>query len=316
MIPVIIIEGPTASGKTALAMQLAKLFKTEIISADSRQVYKYLDIGTAKPTNEELCDVKHHLISIINPDETFNAGMFCDNAMDIIKELSSKGKIPIVCGGTGLYIKALLEGLFECVITDKSTRLQLETEYNDKGLSSLYEELKSVDPESALSISYNDKQRIQRALEVYRVTGTTLSQHWRSQGRKSELKPFRILLFEERAVLYNRIDNRIVNMLDAGLLTEIENIMTMGYSWSSPGLNSVGYKEYVSYFEDNTLLHECTSKAQQHSRNYAKRQVTWYNKCTFNLTERYPAISICIVGDRIKSYFDSKMPEGLNENSR
>lgn len=312
MIPVIVIEGPTASGKSAFAIQLAKQFDTEIISADSRQIYRFLDIGTAKPTNDELAQVRHHLISIINPDECFNAGLFRDKAINIINALRDKGKIPIICGGTGLYVKALLDGLFQCDANDISIRNQLEKEYLDKGLGFLYDELNNIDPEVSKSISCNDKQRIMRALEVYRITGIPLSLHWKNQDKKNELTPFRILLDEERDILYKRIDQRISDMLEAGLLMEIASLFERGYTWFDPGLNSVGYKEFKAYFENSSTMDDCILKAQQHSRNYAKRQITWYNKCSFNLTERHTTINMCIVGDVIKSYFDIKLFEEIN----
>jgi len=306
MIPVITIEGPTASGKTALALALAQVLNTEIISADSRQVYKYLDIGTAKPSKDELALIQHHLISIIEPNESFNAGLFRNKAMTIIKRLNQLGKIPIICGGTGLYIKALLEGLFLAEFEHGDMREQLAAEFFEKGLPILYSELTKVDPAYAQTLSCNDKQRILRALEVYRATGIPISEHYLQQGKNNELIPFRILLEEDRAVLYARIDQRVLSMLERGLLKEIETLLEQGLLWSMPGMNSVGYKEFKPYFTKVLSREDCLDKVQQHTRNYAKRQFTWYKKCTFNLADRYSSIRISSVEDKIMSFFEKK----------
>lgn len=304
MIPIIIIEGATATGKSVLALQLSQKFNTEIISADSRQVYKYLDIGTAKPTKDELKAVKHHLIDVINPDESYNAGLFRQESMLVINSLVKDNKIPIVCGGTGLYVKVLLEGLFQDDIQDKEIRKELENEYNTKGLAVLYEELTQIDSLSANKLSSNDKHRILRALEVYRSTGIPISEHWSNQSRVNFFNPFRILLNEDRATLYNRIDQRIIDMVKKGLIEEIKSLLESGFSLDNPGFNSVGYKEYKPYIENDIDLDKCVEMAQKHTRNYAKRQITWYRKCTFNLAESYSSINIRSVGELINSYFN------------
>lgn len=303
MIPVIIIEGPTASGKTDLALKLAEAYHTEIISADSRQVYKHLNIGTAKPDVNELGRVKHHLIDVITPDQSFNAGEFRKHALHIIRELHAKGQIPIVCGGTGLYIKALLEGLFIADIDTAIIRQQLEAELLCNGLGSLYSELREIDGAAAERISENDKQRILRALEVYRATGLTISEHWKKQERQQELHPFRILLQDDRKLLYNRIDKRILTMIEAGLINEINEIIALGYDWTDPGFNSVGYKEFRDYFAGEAELEDCIEAAQQHTRNYAKRQITWYRKCSFHLAETHSSIIIDNVREKIDTQF-------------
>jgi len=300
MIPLIIIEGATASGKTSLALELAQKFQTEIISADSRQVYKLLNIGTAKPSKDELTLVRHHLIDIINPDESFNAGLFRKKAITIINRLHTQGKIPIICGGTGLYIKALLEGLFTSDVHDKEIRVSLEAENQEKGLSVLHDRLSEIDPETAMKVSSNDKQRIYRALEVYLATGIPLSEHWKKQKREEEFKTYRILLREEREVLYKRIDARILSMIKMGLIDEIQSILDRGYSWQDPGFNSVGCKEFRPFIETGKDLDKCIELAQQHTRNYAKRQSTWYRKCNFNLAEAVSSISINSVEAEIK----------------
>ncbi|HQI53114.1 MAG TPA: tRNA (adenosine(37)-N6)-dimethylallyltransferase MiaA [Candidatus Cloacimonas acidaminovorans] len=283
MIPVITIEGATASGKSALAIALAEALNTEIISADSRQVYRYLDIGTAKVTKEEQKRVKHHLIDIINPDETYNAGAFVKDASLIIEKLHSEGKIPVICGGTGLYIKALLKGLFFLPPLPQEIRQNLKQRLKEEGLAALYAELKSLDPLFADKISENDTQRILRGLEVAIGTGIPLSEHWQKQKSSCKYNAFRILIDIPRPELYQRINQRIEKMLAQGLLAEIENLFALGYDENSPGLNCLGYKEFLPYFKKEAGLEECILLAAQHQRNYAKRQVTWYRKGNFDL---------------------------------
>ena len=283
MIPVITIEGATAFGKSALAIVLAEALNTEIISTDSRQVYRYLDIGTAKVTKEEQKRVKHHLIDIINPDETYNAGAFVKDASIIIEKLHSEGKIPVICGGTGLYIKALLKGLFSLPPLPQEIRQNLKQRLKEEGLAALYAELKSLDPLFAEKISENDTQRILRGLEVAIGTGIPLSEHWQKQKSSCKYNAFRILIDIPRPELYQRINQRIEKMLAQGLLAEIENLFALGYDENSPGLNCLGYKEFLPYFKKEVGLEECILLAAQHQRNYAKRQVTWYRKGNFDL---------------------------------
>ncbi len=308
MIPLIIIEGATASGKSEFALQLALHFGTEIISADSRQVYKLLDIGTAKPSSAALNAVKHHLIGIIDPDESFNAGRFVRAASEIIKGLNKKGMIPIVCGGTGLYVKALVEGIFPDNGHNQEIRTELEHQYSAHGLGFLYSELKKTDPESAARISSNDKQRIIRALEVIQKSGTTLSEHWKKQNRSSDFLAYRILLVEDRSKLYAKIDDRVQKMLAAGLLDEIRSILDKGYNWLDPGLKSVGYKEFRPLIDNESTMDFCISKACQHTRNYAKRQVTWYRKYKYHLAGSPSSINIDYVRNAVMRYFGSIFP--------
>lgn len=284
MIPLITIEGPTASGKSALAIALAERLCTEIISADSRQIYKYLSIGTAKPKPEELLLVKHHLVDFLDPSESFNAGAFASEATAIIERLYKKQMIPIICGGTGLYVKALLDGLCELPPIPHMIRKELEQELDKKGLAALYSALEKIDPELHLKISSNDRQRILRALEVYRFTGKSLSSHWSEQRPKNIFKTFRILCHLPRSLLYEKINLRLELMLQEGLIDEISDVMTLGFDNACPGLNSLGYKEFLPYLNGSMTLERCLHLAQQHSRNYAKRQITWYRKQDFDLT--------------------------------
>lgn len=299
MIPLLIIEGATASGKSSLALVLAEALQTEIISADSRQVYRLLDIGTAKVSQAELARVPHHLIDIIDPDQTFNAGLFVKAAENVIDRLSEQNKLSIVCGGTGLYIKALLEGIFEHGQLDPEIRDELRSRLRDEGAGELYLQLEKVDPLFASKISPSDSQRILRGLEIYLATGKTLSQHWSEQKRGSKYHTFRILIDLPRTELYARIDRRVRQMLDSGLIEEIRKVLGLGYSGSSPGLKTLGYKEFMPYLEGQDSLEECGSLTAQHTRNYAKRQVTWYRKCDFDLTITSPGISISSVIDRV-----------------
>lgn len=286
MIPLITVEGPTASGKTAFAIALAQTLDTQIISADSRQVYKHLDLGTAKPSLAERNLVKHHLIDIIDPVETYNAGRFCADAESVIARLQAEGRVPLVCGGTGLYVLSLLNGLFQLPEISSGIRHSLAQELEQKGLSALYERLKACDPLFAARISANDRQRVLRGLEVYQATGKTLSWHWERQQREKRFHAFRILLDPPRELLYQRINRRMKQMVSTGLVEEIQSLLKEGYKSSAPGLNSLGYKEFVPHLENSVPLTECLNLAAQHTRNYAKRQCTWYRKHKFDLTLR------------------------------
>jgi len=310
LIPIIVVEGATATGKTSFAINLAKLFDTEIISADSRQVYKYLNIGTAKPSKEELSFVRHHMIGIIAPNAAFNAGLFTKKVHTIINKLSTQGKIPIVCGGTGLYVKALLDGLFISDIQNDEIRKSLTEKLHIQGLSAMYEELRKVDEVTAAKLSCNDKQRILRALEVYYTTDIPISEHWCKQVNADRYAPFRILLETDREMLYDAINKRIHSMLSFGLFSEIKAVLQKGYSWSDPGFNSVGYKEFRHFIETGSDLEGCISLAQQHTRNYAKRQITWYRKCNFNLACNIESININSVEKVIRLHFKNLSTRG------
>ncbi len=292
MIPLVTIEGPTASGKTSLALKLAAELGSGIISADSRQVYRFMDIGTAKPGQEELQEIPHHLIDIIDPDESYNAGRFCADAGAIIRGL--KGRLPIVCGGTGLYVSALLNGIFPQMEIPARIRRELKERIKSEGVEVLHEELKSVDPAFAAKISKRDRQRICRGLEVWQATGIPISEHWQKQAPRQDYSAFRILIDPPRDILYERINKRTLDMLDRGLIAEIQKLFELGYDEASPGLNSLGYKEFVPHLKEGRPLGECALLAAQHTRNYAKRQRTWYRKHKFDLTL---ASNECIISD-------------------
>lgn len=281
---IITIEGPTGSGKSALALQLAEELSGEIVNCDSRQIYRYLNIGTAKPTKEELSLVPHHLIDIINPDQFYNAGLFIRDASAAIDDIKARGKMPIICGGTGLYVRSLLEGLFSHPPIPQEIRASLKLRMEKEGIGSLYEELKEIDPAFAAKVSSNDPQRILRGLEVYHASGKTISVHWQEQDKESAYEAYRILINPPREILYERINKRLSEMVEEGLIGEIAGVLKRGYSWEDPGLSSLGYREFRPYFEEEESLEGCALIAAQHHRNYAKRQCTWYRKIRFDLT--------------------------------
>lgn len=285
MIPVIVLQGSTAVGKSSVAMEIANNFQAEIISADSRQVYKFMDIGTAKPFQQEQQNIKHHLIDIITPDQVYSAGDFEKDAAKIITELYSNEKIPIIVGGTGFYVKALMEGIFHSPDVPNEIRERLKKLAEEKGGEYLHQKLQKVDPESAIRANPNDLNRIIRALEVYEFTGKSITQLW--QENPAEKKNFRflnILLTDDRKKIYTRINQRVAEMMIAGLLDEVKNLLKMGFTKASPGLNTVGYKELIPHLENDVSLDVCINEIKQHTRNYAKRQMTWYRKIVFDLT--------------------------------
>ena len=303
MIPLIVIEGPTASGKTALAIELARRLDTEIISADSRQVYRHMDIGTAKPSSSELEAVPHHLISIIEPSQSYNVGLFCEDAGKVVERLHSQGRIPLVCGGTGMYVAGLLKGIFPQPEIPAQIRHNIRQRMAAEGPERMYGELREADPEFAGKISPNDRQRIQRGLEIWAATGISISEHWRRQEREQIYVAYRILLDPPRKELYARINRRMEQMLAAGLADEIKRLLELGYDEHSPGLSSLGYREFLPWLRNKVSLQDCTALAAQHSRNYAKRQYTWYRKHKFDLTLGSSEINISSVTELISRRF-------------
>lgn len=282
-IPIITIEGPTAVGKSTLALDLAEAMNSEIISADSRQVYRFLNIGTAKPTPAETARIPHHLIDIVNPDQQYTAGQFCRDAAAHISRLDARGIIPIVAGGTGFYIKSLLEGLASIPPIAPEIREELRNVARLQGEEALRKRLLEADPASARRINSGDIQKMLRALEVYESTGKTITQHWQEQKDSPPYAPFKILFTADRAELYSRINARMDAMIEMGLLKEIDNLLQQ-YQMDDPGMITVGYREFYPYFRGEKPLASCLEMAKQNSRNYAKRQLTWYRKQFFDLT--------------------------------
>jgi tRNA dimethylallyltransferase len=272
---VIILLGSTAVGKTGVSILLAKALKTEIISADSMQIYRHMDIGTAKPSRSELHEIKHHLIDILSPDRPFSAGLFKEMAVKIIDLLHSLVKVPLIVGGTGLYIRTLTQGLFEGPDADWSLRQELEQEEEAEGKGHLYERLKKIDPEAAEKIEPNDLRRTIRALEV------CLKDSSISEKRKisTEPEPYRFIkigLTRNRDELYRIIDDRVDGMMKEGLLQETEALLKMN-PHRTP-LQALGYKEMVRYLDKEIGLDEAVKLLKQRTRNYAKRQMTWFRK--------------------------------------
>jgi tRNA dimethylallyltransferase len=274
---VVIILGPTGVGKSEVAMEVALQFRGEIVSADSLQIYRHLDVGTGKPAPEQRRKVRHHLIDVIDPDEEFNVAMFRKMALTAIQEIYSRGNPAIVCGGTGLYIKALSHGLFVGPGKDAEIRNGLEEEAKVKGLGYLYERLKEIDPEATSWIHPNDRQRIIRALEVFALTGKRLSQ-WQGDHRFGE-SPFEILrigLNRDREELYELINRRCEEMVASGLVEEVGWLTDKGYGADLNPMQSVGYYQIGLYLRGEMSLEESLSLMKQDTRRLAKRQLTWF----------------------------------------
>lgn len=276
--PVVAVVGPTATGKTALGVVLAQHFSGEVISCDSMQIYKGLDVGTAKVTPEETCGIPHHGVDILTPDKPFSVADFTAMAGRLEREISARGALPILVGGTGLYVQSFLNGVrFTEEKTPAGLREQLAAELAEKGGTAMYEELRQVDPEAAAAIHPNNQVRVLRALEHYRATGKKLSEQ-KAESLPPE-KPYRSLIlgldFPDRAALYRRIDLRVDKMLEAGILPEAELVWQNRETYRTAA-QAIGYKEFFPYFEGAASLEACTDKLKQASRNYAKRQLTWF----------------------------------------
>lgn len=277
---VVVIVGPTASGKTALSIELAKRINGEIISSDSMQIYKDMDIGTAKVTKEEAQGIKHYLIDIISPEERYTVSDFKKDAEAAIKEILEKGKVPIVVGGTGLYVDSLIYGIeYQEMNFDESYRDELmKIAETEEGLIKLWDEANSIDPQAMLKISKNDKKRIIRVLEIYKATGKTKTEQEilsRQKGVEYDYKVFCVNMDREK--LYERINKRVDIMIDAGLENEVRNLLEK-YSKFPTAMQGLGYKEVVEYFDGKITRDEMIEKIKQESRRYAKRQLTWFRK--------------------------------------
>lgn len=269
------IVGPTGVGKTALSLDLAERFRGEIVNYDSVQVYRYLDIGTAKPTPEERRRVPHHLFDLLEPHEPFHAAAFVEKADRVIAEITSRGRLPILVGGTGLYLKALLHGLFPVEVPEE-LRKNLKERLAREGLSSLYRELQEKDPEAAARIHPHDRVRILRALEVYYATGKPFSQLAREHGfRPRRYSALKIGLTLPREELYARLDRRVEEMLRSGLLEEVKKLLAR-YPPDLKPLQSIGYRHLIAYLSGRLPLSEAVRLMKRDTRRYAKRQLTWF----------------------------------------
>lgn len=275
---VIVIAGPTCSGKTKVGINTAQQIKSEIISADSRQLYKLLDIGTAKPSENELKKVRHHFINFLEPDTYYNVSTFEDEALAVIDQLHQQNKIPIVVGGSGLYIKALVDGLFNSVDTDEDFREELKIKREKFGNQFIYDELKKVDPESASKMLPQNWKRVMRALEVFHLTGEPIWKFQQSYQRDSSLQFYQFGLEWDRKILYQNIEARVDQMMDDGLVDEVKRILDLGYTEKDNSLNTVGYKEIISYMKNEISLDRAIELIKRNTRRYAKRQLTWFRK--------------------------------------
>ncbi|MBW1795552.1 MAG: tRNA (adenosine(37)-N6)-dimethylallyltransferase MiaA [Deltaproteobacteria bacterium] len=273
----IIISGPTCVGKTDVAIALAEPLGAEIISADAMQVYRYMNIGTAKPTEEQRARVRHHLIDVVNPDEPFSAVLFRTMADAVIRDLDQKGRPIFVAGGTGLYIKALTRGLFAAQEQNGIVRKRLKDEAETLGIEALYQRLQKVDPVAAARIHPNDTYRIIRALEVHKVTGQPISHHQRVHGfRDFRYRTLKIGLTTDRNILYDRINRRVDLMLASGLLEEVKWLLDQGYPSTLKSMRSIGYRHMADYLEGRTPWDEAVHLFKRDTRRYAKRQLTWF----------------------------------------
>lgn len=282
MIDLLILAGPTAVGKTDISIKLAKKLNREIISADSMQIYKYMDIGSAKITKEEMNGIPHHLIDVVEPHEEFNVASFKTLAEKCIKDILTRGKLPIIAGGTGLYINSLIYNYdFTDADRDEDYRkyLTILSEYNGKEY--VHDLLKDIDKESYEKLYPNDLKRVIRALEVYKITGKSISEYTKENEKKLYNIPYNLNYFVlnmNREVLYERINKRVDIMMDTGLINEVKKLKSMGYTPDMQSMKGIGYKEILFYLNGDISLDEAIYLIKKGSRNYAKRQLTWFRK--------------------------------------
>ena len=278
MNPIICLAGPTASGKTALAVALAQALNGEVVSCDSMQVYKFMDIGTAKPTLDEMGGVPHHMIDVADPREDYSVSRYCKDAAPIVEDIVSRGKVAIIAGGTGLYMDSLIRGNDFAPFPSTGVRERLERQADAEGLEAMRSWLRSIDPEAEGRIQ--DRKRLLRALEVYLETGETITEHnRRTQALPPRFTPLWLGLdFENRQSLYSRIDLRVTHMLEAGLLQEIQSLLQSGVPDTATAMQAIGYKEFVSALEGHGTVEAAADSVRQSSRRYAKRQLTWFRR--------------------------------------
>ncbi|MEK6682317.1 MAG: tRNA (adenosine(37)-N6)-dimethylallyltransferase MiaA [Nitrospirota bacterium] len=277
--PLLVIVGPTAAGKTRIAIKLAEELNGEIISADSRQIYKGMDIGTAKPTIEEQARDRHYMLDVVNPDEHFSVGEYKRRVEAVIDDIWNRKKLPIIAGGTGLYIKAVIDGLWEGPQADEKIRKGLEEEEKEKGRGYLYSKLKEADPETAERTSPNDLVRIIRALEVYHIEGKPISHfHKANAFEERNYNTIIIGLTRDRKMLYRLIEERVDEMIRSGLVDEVGSLLKKGYDEHINSMTAVGYKQILGYLKGRYDLSEAVRLIKRDTKRYAKRQYTWFNK--------------------------------------
>ena len=280
MNPIICIAGPTASGKTALAVELAKELNGEVVSCDSMQVYKRMDIGTAKPTEEEMQGIPHHMIDVAEPEEDFSVSRYCEMAAPIVDDIVARGKTAIIAGGTGLYMDSLIRGNAFAPFPSTGVREKLEAQADSEGMEFMLNWLRSVDPKSAARLHLSDRKRIIRALEVYLETGQTITEHNRkTQQIPPKYTPLWLGLdFADRAELYRRIDRRVDMMLEMGLISEIQGLLASGIPPRCTAMQAIGYKEFVAALHGEETIAQAAEEVKKSSRHYAKRQLTWFRR--------------------------------------
>lgn len=279
-IPLIVISGPTASGKTALSVELAKEFNAEIVSADSMQIYKYMNIGTAKPTLDERRRVVHHLMDIIEPDVPFSVAQYVEMAHSSISDIKNRNKNAVVVGGTGLYINSLVDDV-DFLENDSDTKIREELTKiaKEKGIDYLVDELRTFDPVSAEKIHKNNERRIIRAIEFYKMTGKPISTHQEETKKKeSRYSPFMMAIKWDIEKLYERIEKRVDIMICDGLISEVEKLLDMGYTNEMLSMQGIGYKEIIEYLNGTISKDEAIYKIKIGTRHYAKRQMTWFRR--------------------------------------
>ena len=276
---IICIAGPTASGKTALAVELAKNFNGEVVSCDSMQIYRRMDIGTAKPTREEMQGIPHHMIDVCDPEEDFSVSKYCEMATPIVDDILARGKTAIIAGGTGLYMDSLIRGNDFAPFPATGHRERLEEKLNAVGLDAILAELSAIDPEAA-DRSQRNPRRVIRALEVYYETGETITAHnLRTQAIPPRYSPLWLGLdFEPRQLLYDRIDLRVGMMLEMGLMKEITDLLSSGIPETCTAMQAIGYKEFVAALAGCGTMEEAADEVRQSSRRYAKRQLAWFRR--------------------------------------
>ena len=286
---IICIAGPTASGKTALAVELAKEFNGEVVSCDSMQIYRRMDNGTAKPTGDEMQGIPHHMIDVAEPDEDFSVSRYCCMASPIVDDIVARGKTAIIAGGTGLYMDSLIKGNSFAPFPSTGVRERLEAQADEVGMDYMTDWLRRVDPEAAARI--RDRKRILRALEVFLETGETITEH----NRRTQLVPPKYsplwlgLDFEPRSALYERIDRRVSIMLEQGLVEEIQNLLSSGIPEKCTAMQAIGYKEFVAALDGRCTIEEAADEVRKSSRHYAKRQLTWFRRNkAMNWLTRFP----------------------------
>ncbi|MBQ2892916.1 MAG: tRNA (adenosine(37)-N6)-dimethylallyltransferase MiaA [Oscillospiraceae bacterium] len=277
---IICIAGPTASGKTALAVELAKELGGEVVSCDSMQVYRRMDIGTAKPTQDEMQGIPHHMLDVAEPNEDFSVSRYCEMAAPIVDDILARGKTAIIAGGTGLYMDSLIRGNAFAPFPSTGMREKLEAQADAEGMEAMLSLLNSIDPEAAARLHLKDRKRIIRALEVYYETGETITEHNRkTQAIAPRYAPLWLGLdFEDRADLYSRIDRRVDMMLEEGLIKEIKTLLASGIPAKCTAMQAIGYKEFVDALDGKISVSEAADLVRQSSRRYAKRQLTWFRR--------------------------------------